>query len=116
MKQKLLYILFMITALLGGNTEAWAQTTSYVLNESAEVEIMNRWSSSKPKTYTLNGPAHRLSFQYKGIWSTTGYITITAKDSNGNTLKTATGSSLIFSCLNFSKADNYTFVFSVTIV
>ena len=97
MKQKLLYILFMITALLGGNGEAWAQTTSYVLNESAEVEIMNRWSTSNPKTYTLNGPAQRLTFQYKGIWSTTGYITITAKDSNGNTLKTE----------NFSPSDSW---------
>lgn len=97
MKQKLLYILIMITALLGGSAEAWAQTTSYVLNESAEVEIMNRWSTSNPKTYTLNGPAQRLTFQYKGIWSTTGYITITAKDSNGNTLKTE----------NFSPSDSW---------
>lgn len=97
MKQKIQYILMIITALIGGNGEAWAQTPSYVLNESAEVEIMNRWSTSNPKTYTLNGPAQRLTFQYKGIWSTTGYVTITAKDSNGNTLKTE----------NFSPSDSW---------
>ena len=99
MKQKILYILMIITALLGGNGEAWAwgEQTSYVLNESAEVEIMNMWSTSNPKTYTINGPAQRLTFQYKGIWSTTGYVTITAKDSNGNTLKTE----------NFSPSDSW---------
>ena len=90
MKQKLLYILMIITALLGGNGEAWAwgENPSYVLNESAEVEIMTRGSQSNPKTYTLNGLGEKLTFQYKGVWSTSGYVTMTAKDANGNSLKT----------------------------
>ena len=90
MKQKILYILMMITALIGGNGEAWAwgEQTSYVLEAGAEVQIMTGGSQSNPKTYTLNGPAQRLTFQYKGIWSTSGYVTMTAKDANGNSLKT----------------------------
>ena len=90
MKQKLLYILMIITALLGGNGEAWAwgENPSYVLNESAEVEIMTGGSQSNPKTYTLNGLGEKLTFQYKGVWSTSGYVTMTAKDANGNSLKT----------------------------
>lgn len=62
MKQKILYILVMITALLGGNAEAWAQTTSYVLDESAEKD----WSTiGNSGSYTISGPAKTLTFDAK---------------------------------------------------
>ena len=66
MKQKLLYILLMITALLGGNAEAWAQTTSYVLNESAQYEITTKISDTNGRagqTFALSGPGLSLSFE-----------------------------------------------------
>ena len=82
MKQKLRYILLILAALIGG--ESWAQTTSYVLNESAEVEIMNSSSSKKPKTYELNAPGKTLTFEYKkGRSAGTGVITLSAYDANG---------------------------------
>lgn len=62
MKQKILYIFVLITALLGGNNEAWAQTTSYVLNESAE----KNWSTiGNSGSYTISGPAKTLTFEAK---------------------------------------------------
>ena len=63
MKQKILYILMMITALLGGKAEAWAQTTSYVLEvlqdsyEEIEVEIKSG------KEYALTGPGAEIKFE-----------------------------------------------------
>ena len=66
MKQKLRYILFMITALLGGNAEAWAQTTSYVLNESAQYEITTKITDTNGRageTFPLSGPGSKLSFE-----------------------------------------------------
>ena len=60
MKQKILYILMMITALLGGNTEAWAQTTSYVLNVSSQYELN---TIEKGPTFELSGPGSTLTFE-----------------------------------------------------
>lgn len=88
MKQKILYILVLIAALIGGNGEAWAQTqkTSYVLDESAEVEIMDDGSKKKPKTYEFN-TGKTLTFEYKKRRSAgTGVITLSAYDANGNAL------------------------------
>ena len=62
MKQKILYILMMITALLGGKAEAWAQTTSYVLNVLKD----NYYEFNTIETgdeYTLTGPGLELSFE-----------------------------------------------------
>ena len=64
MIQKLRYILLMITALLGGNAEAWAQTqtTSYVCNDANQRE----WSTiDNSGDYVINGPANTLSFEAK---------------------------------------------------
>ena len=62
MKQKILYILMMITALLGGNTEAWAQTTSYVCNDANQRE----WSTiDNSGNYNISGPARTLTFEAK---------------------------------------------------
>ena len=60
MKQKLLYILLMITAMLGGNAEAWAQTTSYVLNISSQDELN---TIETGPTLELSGPGSTLTFE-----------------------------------------------------
>lgn len=90
MKQKILYIILMITAFLGRGEMvfAWGENTSYVVNESAEVEIMDSGSNTNETTFNLKDKGQTLTFQYKGIWSTSGYVTMTAKDANGDVLKT----------------------------
>ena len=60
MKQKILYILVMITALIGGNAEAWAQTTSYVLNVSSQYELN---TIKTGPTFELSGPGSTLTFE-----------------------------------------------------
>lgn len=86
MKQKILYILVMITALIGGNGEAWAQTTSYVLNESAEKD----WSTiGNSGNYTISGPAKTLTFDAKrttiwGISSTDNFYAEYSTDGGSN--------------------------------
>lgn len=88
MKQKILYILLMITALLGGNTKAWAwgENTSYVVIDDSEIEIKDKWSSSKPKTYTLSAPGATLTFQYKKYWSALGDIVLKVGDATGSSV------------------------------
>ena len=61
MKQKLLYILVMITALLAGNGEAWAQTTSYVLT-NVDTEYKLGTVATGP-TFQLLGPGATLTFE-----------------------------------------------------
>lgn len=65
MKQKILYIILMITAFLGRGEMVFGQTTYYVLEKQGEVQIMDGWSSSSPKTYTWDGPGATLTFQHK---------------------------------------------------
>ena len=60
MKQKILYILMIITAQLGGNAEAWAQTTSYVLNVSSQYELN---TIETGPTFELSGPGSTLTFE-----------------------------------------------------
>ena len=60
MKQKILYILMIITALIGGNAEAWAQTTSYVLNVSSQYELN---TIETGPTFELSGPGSTLTFE-----------------------------------------------------
>lgn len=77
MKQKLLYILMIITALIGGNGEAWAQTTSYVLEHPNQIEI---YSKGLTKDYTsdkipLSGPGATLKFDAQGTGGATGNST-----------------------------------------
>ena len=76
MKQKLLYILLMITALLGGNAESWAQTKSYVVNDGTQYEVMTSGSVSKTREFILSGPGQTLTFEVKdndNTWATGGY-------------------------------------------
>ena len=80
MKQKLLYILFMITALLGGNAEAWAQTTSYVLNISSQDELN---TIETGPTFELSGPGSTLTFEAcKSPASVNGLYIETSVDGN----------------------------------
>ena len=80
MKQILRYIHILLFSFLGAN--AWAQTTSYVLDDSAERE----WSTiGNSGSYTLNGPGKTLTFQAKrtailGFSNTSNFTAETSKD------------------------------------
>lgn len=68
MKQKILYILIMITALLGGKGESWAQTTSYVLNLNSEYSFstgMFDFSGKAGQSHELSGPGKIVTFEAK---------------------------------------------------
>lgn len=68
MKQKILYILLMITVLIGGNAEAWAQTTSYVLKLNSEFSFstgMLDFSGKAGQSHELSGPGKTVTFEAK---------------------------------------------------
>ena len=68
----------MITALLGGNTEAWAQTTSYVLNVSSQYELN---TIETGPTFELSGPGATLTFEAcKTLGSINGLYVETSPD------------------------------------
>ena len=80
MKQKILYILMMITALVGSNAEAWAQTTSYVLNNSSQEELN---TIETGPTFELSGPGSTLTFEAcKSPASINGLYIETSVDGN----------------------------------
>ncbi len=89
MKQKILYILLIITALIGGNGEAWAQTPNYyVVNDSEEKEVMTSGSSSRTQTYNLLGPGLTLTFDIRdNSGLATGKHWVYLYDASGNQLK-----------------------------
>lgn len=60
MKQKLLYICLLILCALVWSEEAWAQTTSYVLNDGTEYNI---YTIGKGHIYTFSGPGDKLTFE-----------------------------------------------------
>ena len=64
-----------------------AQT--YLINDSDEYEVMNRWSSSKTKDFTISNPlpCDQLTFNYStGTWPTGG-VDVTATYSDGSSEK-----------------------------
>lgn len=81
MKQKILYILMIITALLGGSAEAWAQTTSYVLT-NVDTEYKLGTIATGP-TFQLSGPGATLTFEAcKSPGSVNGLYIETSVDGN----------------------------------
>ncbi|MBQ2363039.1 MAG: hypothetical protein II287_05465, partial [Bacteroidaceae bacterium] len=85
MKQKILYIILMITALVGGKGEVWGQTPYYVVNDPTEREVMTSSSSSKTINYQLSGPGHTLTFDIRdnsGVATGKHYIYLYNLDGN----------------------------------
>ncbi|MBR4856591.1 MAG: hypothetical protein IKU94_08215, partial [Bacteroidaceae bacterium] len=78
MKQKILYIILMITAFLGRGEMVWAQDYYLIYNDDdKDIEVMTSSSSAVPQYYTLDGPGGTLSFEYKENMSTgSGKITV----------------------------------------
>lgn len=78
MKQKILYILLMITALLGGNGKAWAQTTYYVLQLAADDKVSSIGSKE------LSGPGHTITFYARKSLAATGNLEVQQSVDNKN--------------------------------
>ena len=76
--------MFISTILLMVSGSAWANCV--LLDESANREIMNKWSSSKTITYTIATPcpADQLTFSYSESGAATGGVTVTAKYKDGS--------------------------------
>jgi hypothetical protein len=56
----------MITALLGGNAEAWAQTTSYVLELNSEFSFSTSiidFNGKAGQSHGLSGPGKTVTFE-----------------------------------------------------
>ena len=78
MKQKILYIILMITAFLGRGEMVFGQDYYLIYNDDdKDIEVMTSSSSAVPQYYTLDGPGGTLSFEYKENMSTgSGKITV----------------------------------------
>lgn len=67
MKQKILYIILMITAFLGRGEMVWAQNTYNVVDISTTQQIMDDVSAGKEKEYSWDtGPGKKLTFEVIG--------------------------------------------------
>ena len=66
-----------------------------LLDESAEKEIMNKWSTSKTVTYTISNPrpAGQLTFNFSKSGAGIGGVTVTAKYNDGSSQKIIDGKS-----------------------
>ena len=84
MKQKILYILMMITALMGGKAEAWAwgEDTSYVLNDGNEYTLGESATGDK---ISLPGPGSKLTFEaYKTAATAVGSLEVQQSNDANN--------------------------------
>lgn len=83
MKQKILYIILMITAFLGRGEMvfAWGENTSYVVDLDQNTYNIN----DEAKTYDLSEPGLTLTYQSRDeSWWSTGGIKVIAYDANNN--------------------------------
>ena len=121
MKQKILYIVVLITALLGGNTEAWAwgEDTSYVLNVSTENELN---TIENGPTFNLNGPGATLTFEAcksKGFWGGDNavgafYAQVSKDGSNWSDLSEKLGLSLDYKTYTYQISQDIKYIRFVT--
>ncbi len=85
MKQKFLYIIMMIAALTGWNSEAWGATTSYVLNDTSPHTLDG--IDDTGFTLNLSGPGQTLTFVARHnsfIGEAYDYMHIEATKSDGS--------------------------------
>ena len=86
MKLKLLYIIMMIAALTGWNSEAWAwgENTSYVL-DSPDSHNISYYTNKNGIEYTFGGNGATLTFKIsKQSWATTQTTYVYGYDSSNN--------------------------------
>lgn len=81
MKQKLLYILFIIFSAFAWSEVMLAQTTSYVLDKSAEERL---GTNSAGESFSLSGPGAKISFEAKKGTAATGGIHVQMSTDGGN--------------------------------
>lgn len=81
----------------------WAEC--YIINDGGSYEIMNGWSSSSPKTFTITNPrpCDKLTFEYSKKTLTTGGVSVEATYIDGSTEKIISASSAANQSYNFSK-------------
>lgn len=93
--KKIFTNLFLLATLLFASTNLTAQT--YIINDNGSYEVMNGWSQSKTKTFTISNPrpCDQLTFdnsQSTDWWSpATGGVTVTATYTDGTSSEIASG-------------------------
>ncbi len=83
--------------------QAWAEC--YLINDGGSYEIMNGWSKSSTKTFTINPPrpCNELTFDYTASRSATGGVTVTATYSDGSSATIISAATATSQSYNFSK-------------
>lgn len=93
--KKIFTNLFLLATLFLASTNLTAQT--YIINDNGSYEVMNGWSQSKTKTFTISNPrpCDQLTFdnsQSTDWWSpATGGVTVTATYTDGTSSEIASG-------------------------
>lgn len=100
------YTLIIATILLlltGFATQTWAEC--YIINDGGSYEIMNGWSTSSPKTFTITNPrpCNKLTFEYSKKTLTTGGVSVEATYIDGSTEKIINAGSAANQSYNFNK-------------
>lgn len=103
MKTNYTLIITTILLLICLAPHTWAEC--YIINDGGSYEIMNGWSSSSPKTFTITNPrpCDKLTFEYSKKTLTTGGVSVEATYIDGSTEKIINASSATNQSYNFSK-------------
>ncbi|MBQ8386678.1 MAG: hypothetical protein IJX48_04415 [Paludibacteraceae bacterium] len=87
--KKIFTKLFLLATLFLASTNLSAQT--YIINDSGSYEVMNGWSQSKTKTFTISNPrpCDKLTFTNSQSGAATGGVTVTATYVDGSSAEIA---------------------------
>ena len=87
--KKIFTKLFLLATLFLASTHLSAQT--YIINDSGSYEVMNGWSQSKTKTFTISNPrpCDKLTFTNSQSGAATGGVTVTATYVDGSSAEIA---------------------------
>lgn len=87
--KKIFTKLFLLATLFLASTHLSAQT--YIINDSGSYEVMNGWSQSKTKTFTISNPrpCDKLTFTNSQSGAATGGVTVTATYADGSSAEIA---------------------------
>lgn len=102
-KNYTLIIAIILLLLTGFATQTWAEC--YIINDGGSYEIMNGWSTSSPKTFTITNPrpCNKLTFEYSKKTLTTGGVSVEATYIDGSTEKIINAGSATNQSYNFNK-------------
>ena len=89
--KKIFTNLFLLATLFLASTNLSAQT--YIINDGGSYEVMNGWSASKTKTFTISNPrpCDQLTFTNSQAGGALGGVTVNATYNDGSSAEIASG-------------------------